>query len=99
MRQLKKIQNINEESVLTEDEGLEAKVKKSKLANIMGVHIIVMTQMSGVNAYNVYCGPILNQATTPQIAMLLPTLMALEKLSTSFATTYLASKFGRKTIL
>lgn len=67
------LRNISD-TIITETS--EPSKKTAKLAIIMAVHVAAMQQLSGVNALNIYCGPILNSATTAEVAMLIPTLMA-----------------------
>jgi hypothetical protein len=74
-------------------------MKTSKLAFMMAVSVAVTQQLTGVNAINVYCGPILEKATSAEIAMLVPTLLALIKLLSTLVTSFIIAKFGRKTLI
>lgn len=66
---------------------------------MMAVHVAIAQQLTGINAINVYCGPILEKATSTEIAILVPTLLGSIKLSSTFVTSLIITKFGRKTLI
>ena len=43
----------------------------------MGLHLAVMQQLSGVNAINLYCNPIVNKAVTGELALLMSSFITL----------------------
>jgi MFS family permease len=65
----------------------------------MAMYVAAMQQLSGVNAINIYCGPILNHATSTEVAMLMSTLIIAVKLVATFFTTLIITRFGRKILL
>lgn len=67
---------------------------------MMAVHVAVAQQFSGVNAINVYCGPILEKATSSvEVALLIPTLLGMVKFSGTIMASVVISRFGRKTLI
>jgi hypothetical protein len=65
----------------------------------MAIHVAISQQLSGVNAFNLYCGQILNKNMTFELALIMPTLMTMEKLITTFVTSVIVKRYGRKTLL
>jgi hypothetical protein len=43
----------------------------------MAIHVAISQQLSGVNAFNLYCGQILNKNMTFELALIMPTLMTM----------------------
>jgi SP family xylose:H+ symportor-like MFS transporter len=67
---------------------------------MMAVHVAIAQQLSGVNAINVYCGPILQKATSSvEVALLIPTLLGMVKFLGTLMTSVVISRFGRKTLV
>ena len=66
---------------------------------MMAIHVAIVHQLSGVNAINIYCGPILEKASSAEVALLVPTLLALVKLSATFVTSLIITRFGRKALI
>ena len=58
-----------------------------------------MQQFSGINAVVVYGGKIAEQATSGEMALLMPSLINLIQVLTTFFTSYLLTRFGRKILL
>lgn len=71
----------------------------SKVPIIVAFHLAIMQQFSGINGVAVYGGKIASQATSGEIASLMPSLINFEQVLATFITGYLLSKFGRRTIL
>ena len=65
----------------------------------MAFHVSVTQQLTGVNAINVYCGPILEKATSAELAMFIPTLLILIKFLSTVVTTFIIGRFGRKPLI
>jgi MFS family permease len=58
-----------------------------------------MQQFSGINAVAVYGGDIAGKAVSGELALLMPSLINLEQVLATFVTSYLLTRFGRRTIL
>lgn len=58
-----------------------------------------MQQFSGINAINIYCNPIVDKATSGELALLMSSLVNLEKLIAVSTSSLLLHHFGRKTLL
>ena len=75
-------------------------MKQSRLAFMMAVHVAIAQQLSGVNAINIYCGPILEKATSSvEMALLIPSLLGMGKFFGTIMTSVVISRFGRKKLL
>lgn len=75
-------------------------VKQPRLAFMIAAYVAIAQQLSGVNAINVYCGPILEKAVSSvELALLVPTLLATTKFLGTIITSVVISRFGRKTLL
>jgi hypothetical protein len=62
-----------DESLLSETQRQE--VQKQRASTIVGMHLSVMQQFSGINAINIYCNPIVNRATSGELALLMSSLV------------------------
>jgi len=58
-----------------------------------------MQQLSGVNAINFYCNPIVAKAVSGELSLLMSSFITLEKVLTTFATSFILTRFGRKAVL
>lgn len=65
-----------DESLLSETQRQEVENQSSSRAStIVGMHLSVMQQFSGINAINIYCNPIVNRATSGELALLMSSLV------------------------
>ncbi len=64
----------------------------------MACHLAVLQQFSGINGVVVYGGEIAGQAF-PDLQNILPSIQNLEQVLACLVTSYLLSRFGRKTLL
>ena len=58
-----------------------------------------MQQFSGINGVAIYGGKIAGEATSGELALLMPSLINFEQVLATFVTSYLLTKFGRRQIL
>jgi len=65
----------------------------------VALHLAIMQQLSGINAVAIYGGDIASKATSGELTLLMPSLINLEQVLATFATSYLLTKFGRRIIL
>ena len=71
---------------------------KTNIATFVAIHLAIFQQFCGINAVTVYGGDISGSAV-PDLKKMMPSLINLVQLLPVFVTSYLLSKFGRKTIL
>jgi len=73
--------------------------RNSKITIIMGLHLAIMQQLSGVSAINIYCNPIVEKAVTGELSLLMSSFITLEKLLGTITSSFILTRFGRKAIL
>jgi hypothetical protein len=71
---------------------------KINITTIVAIHLALLQQFSGINAVGLYGGEIAGQAL-PDLAFYLPSFINMEQVLAVLVTSYLLSKFGRKTLL
>ena len=69
------------------------------VAILMAFHVGAFQQLSGVNAINIYCGPIIEDISTGEIRLIIPTLLISMKFVGTVVTSFALTKIGRRTIL
>lgn len=70
-----------------------------KIAFIVGLHVAVLQQFSGICSISVYCNPIAAKILTGEFSHLLSTFISLVKTAASIGCSLLIVRLGRKTIL
>lgn len=70
-----------------------------RAGTIVGVHLAIMQQFSGINAINIYCNPIVTRTTRGELVLLMSSLINLEKIITVLISSVLLAHFGRKPLL
>lgn len=66
---------------------------------LMSFHVAASQQLCGVNAINIYCGPIIEDIVGGELRLFIPSLLISMKLIGTLTTSYAISRLGRKTLL
>ena len=84
---------------MSEVSGRQKQVKDLKITVVIAILLAVMQQFSGINAIVVYGTKIAESAVSGELKLLIPSLINLDQVITTFFTSYLLSKYGRRSLL